>query len=70
MTTDKGIKWTFRRFADDPKLGGAVDTPKEQEAIKKDLDRLEKWDRGNLRSFNSTKFNVLHLSWGNSQYEA
>lgn len=67
MTTDKGIKWTFRRFADDPKFGDAADTLKEQEAIKMDLDRLEKWDHGNLRSFNSTKFMVLHLSWGNSE---
>jgi len=37
--------------------------------VLQDLDRLEEWAYANLMKFKKDKFNILHLGWGNPQYQ-
>lgn len=64
--TDSKIGFTSSRFADDPKLNGALDTVGRKDAIQRDPEKLEKWSYGNF-IFKKSKCNVLHLVQGNSR---
>ena len=54
---DSGVECTLSKF--DVKLRDAVDTPKEWDAIQRDLERLEQWAQVNLVRFNKSECMVL-----------
>ncbi|GAB0199614.1 mitochondrial enolase superfamily member 1 [Grus japonensis] len=62
---DVGLEGVASKFADDTKLGGAVDSVKGGEALQRDLDRLENWAIANPIRFNKGKCQILHLGRGN-----
>ncbi|GAB0204175.1 mitochondrial enolase superfamily member 1 [Grus japonensis] len=63
---DSGIECTLNdlKFANGPKLCGAVDTLEVRDAIQRDLDRLERWACANHMKFNKAKCKVLHMAVG------
>ncbi|GAB0203154.1 hypothetical protein GRJ2_002781000 [Grus japonensis] len=52
---DSWIEYTLRKFGDNTKLSGAVDTLEVQDAIQRNLNKLEKWAHVSLMKFNKAK---------------
>ncbi|GAB0184195.1 mitochondrial enolase superfamily member 1 [Grus japonensis] len=65
---DVGLEGVVSKFADDTKLGGAVDSIEGGEALQRDPDRLENWAITNRMRFNKGKSRILHLGRGNPGY--
>ncbi|KAK4827722.1 hypothetical protein QYF61_021022 [Mycteria americana] len=66
---DAGVECTISKYADDAKLGGAVESLEGQEALQRDLDRLEHWVMINRMQFNKSKCRILHLGWSNAGHK-
>ncbi|PKU47410.1 rna-directed dna polymerase from mobile element jockey-like [Limosa lapponica baueri] len=66
---DTGTERTLRKFSNDTRLCGTVDTLDGRDAIQRDLDRLERWVHANLMKFNQAKRKVLHLSRGKPKHK-
>ena len=68
---DDDLLNTVKKFADDTKLIGEVDTDEQIRSVKEDLLRLEKWAEQWQIQFNADKCKVMHLGAKNkgSKYE-
>ncbi|KAK4827853.1 hypothetical protein QYF61_022003 [Mycteria americana] len=64
---DAGVECTNSNFADDTKLGGAVDSL--EEGFQRDLDRLAHWAMTNGTKFNKLKCQILHLGQRNARHK-
>ncbi|GAB0188404.1 cAMP-dependent protein kinase inhibitor alpha [Grus japonensis] len=65
---DSGIECTFSKLPNDTKLCGVVDMLEGRDAIRRDLDRLERWARVNHMKFNKAKCKVLHMGRRNPKH--
>ncbi|GAB0185980.1 hypothetical protein GRJ2_001063300 [Grus japonensis] len=63
-----GLEGVVSKFADDTELGGAVNSIKGEEALQRDLDRLENWAIASSMRFNKGRCWILHLGRGNPGY--
>ncbi|KAJ7412506.1 rna-directed dna polymerase from mobile element jockey-like [Pitangus sulphuratus] len=61
---DAELEGILSKFADDTKLGGAVDSLEGREALQRDFDRLEDWAISNHMKFNRGKCRILQLGCG------
>ncbi|PKU35415.1 rna-directed dna polymerase from mobile element jockey-like [Limosa lapponica baueri] len=66
---DSGIECTLRKFANDTKLCGTVDTLEGKDTTHRDLDRLDRWACVNLMKFNQAKCKVLHVGRSNLRHK-
>ena len=66
---NSGIECTLSKSADDTKLCGAVSVPEGQDAIQRDLHRLEQCAQENLLRLSKVKCKVLHMACVNSHYQ-
>ncbi|KAJ7421939.1 hypothetical protein BTVI_16125 [Pitangus sulphuratus] len=67
--SDMGLEGILSKFAEETKVGGAVNSVKGREALQRDLDKLEDWTFTNHRKFNKGKCQILYLGWGNPGYK-
>ncbi|KAK4829837.1 hypothetical protein QYF61_006847 [Mycteria americana] len=67
---DAEVECTFGKFSDDTKLGGAVESLEGQDALPRDLDRLEHWAMINGMKFNKCKCRILHLERSNAGHKS
>ncbi|GAB0180442.1 triadin [Grus japonensis] len=66
---DNGIECTLSKFAHNTKLCGAVNMLEGRDAIRRDLDRLDRWARANCTTFNKAKCKVQHVGQGNPKHK-
>ena len=62
---DSGIECTLSKFADGTNLSSTVNMLEGRDAIRRDLDRLERWAHAHFMNFNKARCKVLHPGCGN-----